>query len=237
MSEGCYNQASDNFNTTMPGLFRNKLHTFDPVWHVQIAMLVAIILQLALPDRFTAGAHYAIPAIEAILLVALMFTTPKEPVFRSLSRRINAVTLIAITSAANAYALVTVASLLLKGAQAAVNGRALVLVALNIYITNVIIFGLWYWEMDGGGPGERQRIARYEQDFLFPQNQNESYRHPEWKPTFIDYLYLSSTNAMAFSPTDTMPLSRRAKVLMLVQASVSLVAIALVAARAVNILG
>jgi len=71
---------------------------------------------------------------------------------------------------------------------------------------------------------------------MFPQNQNESYKHPHWRPTFIDYLYVSSTNAMAFSPTDTMPLSRRAKVLMLVQATLSLIAVALVAARAVNIL-
>jgi uncharacterized membrane protein len=90
--------------------------------------------------------------------------------------------------------------------------------------------------MDGGGPGQRLQAPKHEQDFLFPQNQNETYKHPHWQPTFIDYLYVSSTNGMAFSPTDTMPLSRRAKLLMLVQATVSLVAIALVAARAVNIL-
>ena len=125
---------------------------------------------------------------------------------------------------------------LLSGTRASVNGRELIVAALNIYLTNVIAFALWYWEMDGGGPGERQRIAKYEQDFLFPQHQHESYKHPDWKPTFIDYLYVSATNAMAFSPTDTMPLSRRAKLLMLVQATVSLAAIALVAARAVNIL-
>lgn len=220
----------------MPGLFKNKHHKTDPVWHVQAAMLVAIVLQLALPDRFSPGARYVIPVVEMLLLVALAFTTPRKRVFRSLARRLNVFILIAVTSAANAYSLVMVASQLLRGSHATVNGRELILAALNIYLTNVIAFALWYWEMDGGGPGARQHIEKHEQDFLFPQHQNESYKHPEWKPTFIDYLYVSSTNAMAFSPTDTMPLSRRAKILMLLQATVSLVAIALVAARAVNIL-
>lgn len=217
-------------------MFRNKHHQSDPVWHVQTAMVVAIGLQLALPDRFSAGARYIIPAVEALLLIALSFTTPKERVFRSLARRLNVFILIALTSGANIYSLVTVAAQLLGGAHAGVSGRELILAALNIYLTNIIVFALWYWEMDGGGPGRRAQIARHEQDFLFPQHQNEAYKHPEWKPTFVDYLYVSSTNAMAFSPTDTMPLSRRAKLLMLAQATVSLVAIALVAARAVNIL-
>ncbi|HVU59274.1 MAG TPA: hypothetical protein VHC98_00315 [Candidatus Saccharimonadales bacterium] len=220
----------------MAGLFSNHHHKVDPVWHVQAIMLVAIGLQLALPEKFSAGTHYAIPALEALLLLALSFTTPRERVFRSLARRVNVFILIAVTSAANAYSLAVVITQLLSGTHASVNGRELIVAALNIYLTNVIAFALWYWEMDGGGPGERQRIAKYEQDFLFPQHQHESYKHPDWKPTFIDYLYVSATNAMAFSPTDTMPLSRRAKLLMLVQATVSLAAIALVAARAVNIL-
>jgi uncharacterized membrane protein len=220
----------------MKGFLRNKYHQIDPLWHVQLAMLVAIALQLTLPDKYSAGSRYVMPIIEAFLLLALSYTTPKERMFRSLSRRVNAILLIAITTFANAYSLAEVANELLKGGKAT-NGRELILAAINIYLTNVIIFALWYWEMDGGGPGERQRISKYEQDFLFPQHQNESYKHPEWKPTFTDYLYVSSTNAMAFSPTDTMPLSRRAKILMLIQAALSLIAIALVAARAVNILG
>jgi len=212
---------------------RNRLH--EPVWHVQLAMLVAIVLQLLLPDRFVVfDSRYALITAEALLLIAMSFTTPKERVFRSISRRINVILLIAVTSIANGYSLFEVTRHLLQSHVS--NGRDLILAAVNIYITNIIIFGLWYWEMDGGGPGRRAEIARHEQDFMFPQNQNESYKHPHWRPTFIDYLYVSSTNAMAFSPTDTMPLSRRAKVLMLVQATLSLIAVALVAARAVNIL-
>jgi hypothetical protein len=221
----------------MSKLFANKHHAIDPVWHAQVAMLAAIALQIALPDHFSPGSRFMTPIIEVLLVLALGITTPKERIFRSIARRINAVLLIAITSIANAYSLSMVASQLLKGVHATTNGKELILVALNIYLTNIIIFGLWYWEVDGGGPGERARIAKYEQDFLFPQHQNETYKHPEWKPTFVDYLYVSATNAMAFSPTDTMPLSRRAKILMLLQATVSLVAIALVAARAINILG
>lgn len=213
----------------------NRYRPHDPVWHAQIAMLVAIILQLILPDRYVLGSRYALIAGECVLLLALSFTTPKERVFKSLSRRINVILLLALTSITNAYSLATVAQKLLEHGHIN-NGRELILVAINIYLTNIIIFALWYWEMDGGGPGERQAVARYQLDFYFPQHQNELIKHPEWKPTFVDYLYVSSTNAMAFSPTDTMPLSRRAKLLMLTQASISLIAVALVAARAVNIL-
>lgn len=213
---------------------RNKHHDVDPVWHVQLAMLAAIILQLALPDRFVVGSRYLMPTVELFLLLALFVTSPRERLLHTLTRRMNAVLLIAITSVANGYGLFAVANELLKGGRMN-NGRELILTAINIYLTNIVIFALWYWEMDGGGPVERHREPVYEADFYFPQGQTELEKI-KWHPTFVDYLYLSSTNAMAFSPTDTMPLTRRAKMLMLAQSTVSLVAVALVAARAVNIL-
>ena len=219
----------------MKTILRNKHHPFEPIWHVQVIMLLAIMLQLLLPDAYVFGTRYLLVILEVMLLIAMSFTTPREKVFRSISRRINVFLLILLAGLANCYALLEVARRLLESGHIS-NGKELILTAINIYLTNIIIFGLWYWEMDGGGPGERLRVEKYEQDFLFPQNQNESYRHPEWRPTFIDYLYVSSTNGMAFSPTDTLPLSRRAKLLMLTQATISLVTIALVAARAVNIL-
>jgi uncharacterized membrane protein len=213
----------------------NKNREHEPVWHVQVTMLAAIVLQLLLPDRYVFGSRYLLVGIEALLLIAMSFTTPKERIFQSISRRINVFSLIVLTGVANGYSLIEVARQLLQNGRVN-NGRELILTAVNIYLTNIIVFGLWYWEMDAGGPGQRARAAKHEQDFLFPQNQNEDFKHPNWRPTFIDYLYVSSTNGMAFSPTDTMPLSRRAKILMLVQATISLVAVALVAARAVNIL-
>lgn len=220
----------------MKTVLRNKYRQHEPVWHVQLAVLAAIILQLFLPDRFVFGSRYLLIAMEALLLLAMSFTTPKERIFKSLSRRINVLLLIGLTSAANIYSLAEITRQLLQSGHIT-KGRDLVLTALNIFLTNVIIFALWYWEMDGGGPGQRLAAAKYEQDFLFPQNQHENYRHPEWRPTFVDYLYVSSTNAMTFGPADTKPLSRRTKILMLSQAVVSLIVIALVAARAISILG
>lgn len=212
----------------------NKHRDHDPVWHVQVAVLAAILLQLLLPSRYVLGLQYGLPAVELLLIIALSFTTPRERIFKSLRRRINVFLLIGVMTAGNGYALSVVINRLLE--HHVTDARQLILAAINIYLTNVIAFALWYWEMDGGGPGERQRIEKYEHDFMFPQNQNEDYKHPDWKPTFIDYLYVSFTNSMAFSPTDTAPLTRRAKMLMLAQASISLLVIALVAARAVNIL-
>lgn len=216
-------------------MLRNKHWPHDPVWHVQLAMLFTIGLQLLLPNTFSFGSRYITPVLELILLGALSLTTPPERIFKSVTRRVNALLLIAITSLANTYALAMVVQRLLAHSSIT-SGRTLILASINIYLTNIVIFALWYWEMDGGGPGERQHIEPYEQDFMFPQHINKDYKHPEWRPTFVDYLYVSSTNAMAFSPTDTLPLSRRAKMLMLLQAAISLITIALVAARAVNIL-
>jgi uncharacterized membrane protein len=211
-----------------------RRHAFDPIWHVQAAVILALVLQLVLPDQFVAGPRAVLPLLEALLLLALVLSTPRLPVFESKVRRAMSVALIALVSLANVYALARVAEQLLSGGRIS-NGRELILAALNIYLTNLIAFGLWYWEMDGGGPGRRRARKAGERDFLFPQM-----TAPElgsgWHPTFIDYLYVSATNAMAFSPTDTLPLTRRAKMLMLLQSTVSLTALALVAARAVNIL-
>ena len=219
----------------MAAFFRNKNRQSEPVWHLQITMLGAIVLQLLLPDRYVFGSRYTLIVAEALLLVAMSFTTPKTQIFKSISRRINVFLLIILTGLANGYSLIQVTHRLLQSGRID-NGRELILTGINIYLTNIIIFALWYWEMDGGGPGQRLLSPKHEQDFLFPQYQHEEYKHPHWQPTFVDYLYVSSTNAMAFSPTDTMPLSRRAKLLMLAQATLSLVVVALVAARAINIL-
>ncbi len=217
------------------GLFRNTIHAFDPVWHVQLAVLAMLVLQLGLPVEFLASWRYVLPILEGLLLISLVAVTPRVPVFESLFRRVNVIVLIALSSLANIYSLQRVAHDLLQGGQIS-NGHELILASINIYLTNLIIFGLWYWEMDGGGPGRRRVAPTSEHDFLFPQMATPDLAPKGWAPTFVDYLYVSATNATAFSPTDTMPLSRRAKLLMLIQAVVSLITLALVAARAVNIL-
>lgn len=214
-------------------LLGNKHHKYDPVWHVQVIMLAVVCLQLLLPERYIFGVRWLIPALEGLLVLLLLRTTPRTAVFRSLKRRVNVVLLLVVVVLGNLYALSQVVHQLLQGGTVH-DGRGLILTAINIYLTNVVIFALLYWEMDAGGPGHRRQAKAAERDFLFPQNQIPELG--DWHPTFIDYLYVSSTNATAFSPTDTLPLSRRAKMLMLFQSLVSLVVVALVAARAVNIL-
>ena len=103
--------------------------------------------------------------------------------------------------------------------------------------TNVIVFALWYWELDGGGPPARLATPEAPRDFAFPQMTDPQVAKPEWHPRFVDYLYLSFTNASAFGPSDTLPLTRWAKLLMMLQSSISIVTLILVAARAVNMLG
>ena len=116
------------------------------------------------------------------------------------------------------------------------SGRSLIYAAGAIWVTNVMIFGLWFWELDRGGPYARCSNLRRNPDFLFPQMTNPDTTTKKWVPTYMDYLYVSFTNALAFSPTDTMPLTPMAKFLMLIQSLVSVITVVLVAARAVNIL-
>ena len=117
-----------------------------------------------------------------------------------------------------------------------VDARSLLLSGGSIWITNVVIFGLWFWELDRGGPGKRAEAVEPFPDFMFPQMSDPRFAPSDWHPNFFDYLYTSFTNASAFSPTDVMPLSRWAKMLMLIQSMTALLIVGLVVARAVNIL-
>ncbi len=146
--------------------------------------------------------------------------------------------LIALVNAANVISLILLVHDLLQGKAngKAIVGPQLLFSSLLIWLTNVLVFALWYWELDRGGPDERSHPDHRQPDFLFPQMATPQCTHATWSPSFMDYLYVSFTNATAFSPTDTMPLAPWAKALMLVQALASLLTIALVAARAVNIL-
>lgn len=144
-----------------------------------------------------------------------------------------ALLLTAIVMLLNFYALVSVTRELLGGAK---GGQSLLLDALNIWFTNIVVFALWFWNLDRGGPARIGLGSDQRPDFLFPQMLGSGDNDPTWRPGFIDYFYVSFTNATAFSPTDTMPLSAQSKLLMAGEASVSLLTVGLVAARAVNIL-
>jgi uncharacterized membrane protein len=191
-------------------------------------------LQMLLPDRLTAGPRFLLPALEAALLIALFFASPRELEGVHKVRRRLALSLTALVSAANITSLVLLSHELLH--QHVANGRGLIIAGSLIWLTNVTIFGLWYWETDRGSPGRRAAGRDGPPDFLFPQMNDDRIQPANWRPEFIDYLYLSLTNAVALSPTDTMPLSRTAKSIMGLQSLVSLVTIALIISRAVNIL-
>jgi uncharacterized membrane protein len=116
-------------------------------------------------------------------------------------------------------------------------GGELLLTAFVIWTTNVIVFGIWYWEVDLGGPVARAMLGQHARpDFQFPQDENPELKRADWYPKLWDYLYVSVTNSIAFSPTDAMPLTRHAKLLMAMESSISVVTVLLVAARAVNVL-
>lgn len=207
----------------------------EPFWPAQLTVLAAIGLQLALPERLTAGPSWLIPSLEAALLLGMFIATPRQLQHEHPRRRRAALSLTAFVTAANIYSLGALTHFLLHHNPPG-GGRPLIVAGVLIWLTNFLIFGLWYWEMDRGGPGKRAAGHDEAPDFLFPQMSDDRIEPKEWRPKFIDYLYVSLTNATAFSPTDTMPLSAAAKGTMGIQALVSLVTIGLIVSRAVNIL-
>ncbi len=206
----------------------------ESIWPAQAAIVVAIAFQVILPERLTPGPRWLLPALEAALLIAFALATPRQLEREHRTRRATAVFLTAVVSGANVVSLVFLSRDLLR--HGTPNSRQLIAAGALIWLTNVIIFGLWYWEADRGGPGRRAAGHDGPPDFLFPQMSDDRIQPADWQPGFVDYLYVSLTNAAAFSPTDTMPLSKTAKSLMGLQSIVSLVTIGLVVARAVNIL-
>lgn len=204
-------------------------------WPASVAVLLMIGLQLRLPDDLTPTGRYLLPAVELALLAVLVAVNPRRISRRTVLARALGLTLIAIASLVNAWSVIRLVRGLLNGTFGSDAG-ALLTVGANIWFTNVLIFALWYWELDRGGPGARAVGADPEPDFLFPQMAETSIDFHHWEPEFVDYAYVSFTNAAAFSPTDTMPLSRWTKMTMLLQSAVSLVTAVLVIARAVNIL-
>jgi uncharacterized membrane protein len=202
---------------------------------VAAAVALAIALQLVLPDRLVIRPPWLLPALEGLLLVGLIAANPRRINRTSRALRAASVSLIALISLANAWS----SGELIKGIinrTLGDNPSLLLSRGASVYITNILVFALWYWEWDRGGPVARASGLRPYPDFLFPQMAQPELASPEWAPNFVDYLYVSFTNAAAFSPTDTMPLSRWAKMLMLVQSAVALLTVAFVVARAVNIL-
>lgn len=204
------------------------------LWHAQLVFLLAVILQFTIPGELRIGNRYLIAIIELVLIGCVGITAPKRHLSFQNFNRTMAVILIGVVSLANITSLILVINGLLNGSD--VPGKSLVGAAFAIFITNIIAFGLWYWELDSPGlTGVKNHDDAPK--FQFPNMTDEIARIKKWEPTFFDYIYLSITNSTAFSPTDTMPLTHFAKILMSVQALIALLTVVLVTARAVNILG
>ncbi|MFD4501520.1 hypothetical protein [Streptomyces sp. NPDC058457] len=207
----------------------------EPRWAVTAVILVAVALQLMLPHRLAFQPYWALPVLEVVLLAGLIAGNPRRVEPRTRWLRVLGLVLMGVISLANGWAAVRLVAGLVNGTEGHDAGP-LLLTGGGIWLTNVIVFALWYWEWDRGGPMARVLGRHQFADFLFVQMQSPETAAPDWEPSFLDYLYLSFTNSTAFSPTDVMPLSHWAKMLMMLQSSVSLVTVVLVVARAVNIL-
>jgi uncharacterized membrane protein len=211
------------------------LARLDPYWGPQLLILAAILLDLALSEQVTLGPRWLLPALEGVSLLALIGSSP-HPWMRANHpfRRRLSLAIIAVVSVANTASLVLLCRLLVDGAHT--NGRALIGSGMVLWVTNVLLFAVWYWQLDRGGPRARALHEGDEPDFLFVQMTEPKHAPEGWEPRLVDYAYTSFTNATAFSPTDTMPLTPMAKCLMAIQSLTALVTVGLVVARAVNIL-
>ncbi|GAA4831302.1 hypothetical protein [Kitasatospora terrestris] len=211
-----------------------------------LATLVAILLYLVLPQQLLIAPRFVLPGLEVLLLVPLIAVNPRRMTRQNRLSRTLSLTLVAMIGVSNLVALgLLIDAMVTERAQ---NGGPLLLAALQVWATSVIVFGLAFWELDRGGPVVRTQAKRSElplADFRFSQDENDdaveevadgSSRTSDWVPTLMDYLYVSVTNSTAFSPTDTMPLSTRAKALMAVESVAALITSLLVIAHAVGVL-
>ena len=212
-----------------------RLTDGESTWPVRLAVIAATALQVALPNRYEIPPTWLLPTLGGLLAVGLSVANPRRFTRHSPQLRVMSILLIAVITLANAGSAARLITALLQG-RTHESATKLLLTGGAIWLTNVIVFGMWYWDLDRGGPAARAKVLKSYPDFLFPQMTAPELSPPDWQPQFFDYLYVSFTNAAAFSPTDTLPLARWAKLTMMLQSVVSLGTVVLVIARAVNIL-
>jgi hypothetical protein len=204
----------------------------EPRWPAFIAMLAASGVYLALPEPFSVGPSWLLLAIVLILMIPIVISDRRGDHHITRALTFTANTLITVALIASLVHLV-------QGIPAHTQApRTLLRAAVALWLTNILVFALWYWKLDGGGPLHRERPGGLsESSFLFPQMMNRSDTGDwSWTPSFVDYLFLAFNTSTAFSPTDTAVLSRPAKAATMLQSLISLTIIAFIAARAVNIL-
>jgi uncharacterized membrane protein len=205
-------------------------------WPVLIGMVVAISLPLLLPDRFVPGPPWLLPAIQLLFVVAFALLDPGRIDRRSQATRRVRLGFILLLVLGATSATIALTSDLLKGGPDTQSASTLLATGALVWLDTIITFGFLYWELDSGGPGERAHETRTHPDLAFPQHMNPQLAPPGWRPVYPDYAYLGMTNALAFSPTDVMPLTHWPKLAMAAQSMISMLILGLVVANAVNLL-
>jgi uncharacterized membrane protein len=211
----------------------NRVTGIESRVQVMSALGVAIGLTLLLPARVANQPRWLLPGLAAILFLIVLVVNPSKSPERARQLRPLTFALLAVVSLGNAASGARLIVDLVNG-EGIQSADTLLLTGGAIWITNMIIFAVWYWEFDRGGPGARAMMTKPYPDFVFPQMTDPTNSNPEWEPQFVDYLYLSFTNATAFSPTDTLPVKTWAKMAMMLESVVSLLTAILVIARAIN---
>jgi len=212
----------------------HRPHVGEHRWPVSFVVGVVIVLQYLLPKSLSLRIQPDICILEALLTITLFAISPGKISKHRRSTWWTGVALTGVMTASNIASAVQLVQRLIDGTIKSPTN--LLAFGGSIWLTNMVVFSLWYWQFDRGGPGARAEAIDPYPDFLFPQMTDPQYAPEDWHPTYFDYLFTSYTNASAFSPTDVMPLTRWAKMLMLVQSATSLITVGLVIARAVNIL-
>jgi len=209
----------------------------EPRWPVALAVVAAALLLAELPDRVRMLPLW-VPYILVIALIvpmaAIMLSTAKER-WLPIERTITLLFFVVTTSGMVANLRLLIGEMVNRSGE--IGGVQLLTSSVAIWVSNVLTFSLLYWQLDRGGPEARAANSGPRPDWLFPQEGARDDVPPDWRPTFVDYLFLGFSTATAFSPTDTLPLTSRAKILMMLQSAISLVTIVAVMSRAINVLG
>lgn len=200
-----------------------------------VAILVVVGAQLIVRPKYGLHPRWLAPVLEVLLLAVLTALNPIRMTRASRLGKFLSLAMVAAITVDNVVSATLLDAAIVRGTVGS-DAVALLSSGAAIYVTNVIAFGFWFWEIDRGGPFARAAGFTPHPDFLFPQMTSPHFAPDDWEPRFLDYLYVSFTNAVAFSPTDTMPLTRKVKSLMTLQSAVALSTTALVIARAVNVL-
>ncbi len=202
-----------------------------PLWEAVGGILAVGMLYAALPAKLIVGPSWLLLALEVVLLLPVIVTILTDHGLPLKAIRPFFLVILAILTVSLALSIILLVATLPRNKYPTYLLEASAL----LWMSNIVIFGLWYWQVDGGGPLQRHLAKHQAADFMFPQ-QNDG--NPQgWIAHFLDYLFLAFTASTALSPADTYPLTRFAKVLMMVEAVISMAIIILLAARAVNILG